>query len=101
MARRSELQPGAPMRMIFDSETAFPNSVVHYVRFGSYALRQMYAYLREKEHLFHNDIKRYKGTSKEVEVRVRLEEVEAHLIWMAHNVAPWAEKKESRQLDLL
>lgn len=86
--------------MIFDSEDAFPNSVVVYVRFRNYHLRQMFAYLREKELLYQDDLRRYAGTKKEFDVRARLEEVEAQLIWMAHNV-PAQSEKATKQLELL
>lgn len=86
---KGELEPGSCMRMIFDSEEHFPNSCVHYVRFSSYALRQMFAYLREKEFNLQDDLKRHKGTTKGEHVTIQLREVEAHLIWMAHNLTPW------------
>ena len=71
--------------MIFDGESRFPNSCVMFTKFESYSLKQMFAYLREKEMYLQEDVKRFRGTHKEIEVRARLEEVEAHLIWMAHN----------------
>lgn len=73
-------------RMIFDSEDAFPNSCVHYTCFETYSLRQMFAYLREKEMYLQDDIKKHDGTEHGKHLTIRLEEVEAHLIFMAHNL---------------
>lgn len=86
--------------MIFDSEEAFPNSVVVYVRFTGYPTRQVFAYLREKELMLQDDLRRYAGTPKEAETKIRLQEVEAHLIWMVSNL-PVRTPKETRQLELL
>jgi len=72
--------------MIFDSEKHYPKSVVLYTRFSTYPLRQMFAYLREKEKYYQADLVKYRGTRLEDEIRVKLREVEAQLIFMAHNL---------------
>lgn len=73
--------------MIFDGPDAFPKSCVLFAWFRAFQLREMFAYLREKEQLFQHEIEKHRGTVAEQVYRHKLEEVEAHLIWMAHNVA--------------
>lgn len=82
-ARASGVEKG---RFIHDGPTYFPNSVVIYTRFETAKLRQMFAYLREKEMLFQKDLKQYAGTPRGSELRVRLAEIETQLIWMVANL---------------
>jgi len=77
---------GVHTRMIFDSEKHYPRSVVLYTRFSTYPLRQMFAYLREKEKYYQADLEKYRGTVLGNEVAAKLREVEAQLIFMAHNL---------------
>lgn len=72
--------------MIFDSEDAFPNSVVTFIEFPSFPLREMFAYLREKEELLQRLLKKEpKGTRVHAVATIRLEEVENQLIFMVTN----------------
>lgn len=72
--------------MIFDSEDAFPNSVVVFIEFPSFPLREMFAYLREKEELLQRLVKNEaKGTLRHAIAVIRLEEVENQLIFMVTN----------------
>ncbi len=73
-------------RFIHDGPSYFQNSVVLYTRFETAALRQMFAYLREKEDLYKKDLNAYRGTSREQELRFRLKEIETQLIWMTANL---------------
>lgn len=82
-SRASGIEKG---RFIHDGPSYFPESVVLYTRFETAALRQMFAYLREKEMLFQRDVKHYTGTVREGEMRVRLGEIETQLIWMVANL---------------
>jgi hypothetical protein len=88
-----------------DGTTKYPDSVVIYCWFPNYSLREMFGYLREKEDTIKRDIRRHAGTRMEILLRARLEEVEAHLIWMAHNVKtapqppPRSRKKKNRLGD--
>lgn len=77
---------GEGVRQIPDGPTYYPESVVFYTRFKSFPLRALFAYLREKEHYLQKDIIRYDGAAVVPMLRARLEEVEAHLIWMATNL---------------
>lgn len=45
----------------------------------------MFAYLREKEQLLERDLKRWRGTPKEGDVRARFEEVQSILIFVSAN----------------
>jgi len=72
--------------MIFDGEEAFPNSVVHYIEFPSFPLREMFAYLREKEELLQRVLKNEpKGTFVYAVTAIKLEEIEGQLIFMVSN----------------
>lgn len=86
MARRARASGIEKARFIHDGPAYFPTSVVIYTRFDSAALRQMFAYLREKEALFQKDIIQFKGTQKELELKIRLLEIETQLIWMTANL---------------
>ena len=77
---------GQGMRQIPDGPNYYPDSVVYYTRFKSFPLRALFAYLREKEHYLQKDIIRYTGCPIMDTLRAKLEEVEAHLIWMASNL---------------
>lgn len=83
------------MRQIPDGPTVYPDSCVMYVRFRSYPIRQLFAYLREKERFYQQDVKRWQGFQMEFAARARLEEVEAQLCWMAANIIP-GRKQEKR-----
>ena len=71
--------------MIFDGEDAFPDSVVHYVKFKHFELRLLFAYLREREMILQKDIERFRGTLKGDYVKQELSVIESLVIWMAHN----------------
>ena len=73
-------------RFIHDGPGYFPTSVVIYTRFETSALRQMFAYLREKEELFRKDLIAFEGTTRAQEIAYRLQEVETQLIWMTANL---------------
>lgn len=73
-------------RFIHDGPKFFQTSVVLYVRFESAALRQMFAYLREKESLFQRDITNETDERKLAVLKCRLYEVETQLIWMVSNL---------------
>lgn len=81
--RSSSVERG---RFIHDGPHYFPESVVLYTRFEVSAIRQMFAYLREKESLMKKDVATFAGTLKEVELRHRLIEIETQLIWMVSNL---------------
>lgn len=82
-SRASGIEKG---RFIHDGPSYFQKSVVIYTRFENANLRQMFAYLREKEMLFQQDAKRFKGTPRGEELKVRLAEIETQLIWMVANL---------------
>ena len=42
--------------MIFDDQSAFPNSVCEFARFKYFELREMYAALRQKEEVLQHDL---------------------------------------------
>jgi hypothetical protein len=86
MARGSRASGIEKSRFIHDGPGYFPESVVIYTRFEHANLRQMFAYLREKESLFQQDVVRYKGTLRGQELQVRLWEVQTQLIWMTANL---------------
>jgi len=86
MARASRASGIEKGRFIHDGPSYFPNSVVLYTRFETAALRQMFAYLREKEMLFQRDVKRHSGTMWGNEIQIRLGEIETQLIWMVANL---------------
>jgi hypothetical protein len=46
----------------------------------------MFAYLREKEMLFQQDVQQYDGTARGTETKTRLAEIETQLIWMVANL---------------
>lgn len=73
-------------RFIHDGPRYFLNSVVIYTRFETAKLRQMFAYLREKEELLRRDLETHRGTARETELRFRLLEIETQLIWMTANL---------------
>ncbi len=87
------------MRMIFDHEGAFPGSCVHYTRFDSFFMRQMFAVLREREQILqsevgrgerseidrHSLLNRMQEEIPEMMALIRLREVERILIWVATN----------------
>lgn len=77
---------GEEVRQIPDGPHYYPDSVVLYTRFRSFPLRALFAYLREKEHYLQKDIIRFDGLPIASVLKARLEEVEAHLIWMASNL---------------
>ena len=77
---------GEGMRQIPDGPAYYPESVVYYTRFKSFPLRALFAYLREKEHYLQKDLTRYDGAAIVPLLKAKLEEVEAHLIWMASNL---------------
>lgn len=84
--------------MLFDSESQFPGSVVRYTKFASYELRQMFAYLRHKEHLLQQEIQRLGKESEIARIKtVELRTVEGALIWMAHNVTGSAHERALRK----
>jgi hypothetical protein len=77
---------GEGVRQIPDGPAYYPDSVVLYTRFKSFPLRAFFAYLREKEHYLQRDILKHDGLPIAIHLRARLQEVEAHLIWMATNL---------------
>ena len=71
-----------------DGPSQYQDSVVVYTRFRCRDLQEMFARLREREWILRRDKERAAaGSLEEWQVRQRLEEVEAVLIWMTHNVA--------------
>ena len=86
MARCSRASGMERGRFIHDGPHHFPKSVVLYTRFETSRLRQMFAYLREKELLFQKDIIQFQSTPREYETLIRLREVETQLIWMVANL---------------
>jgi hypothetical protein len=72
-------------RFIHDGPQFFPNSVVLYTRFESAKLRQMFAYLREKEQIMQADLVRDYPVLRKAELKQRLIEVESQLIFMVAN----------------
>jgi len=73
-------------RFIHDGPSYFTTSIVLYMRFESRALRQMFAYLREKEAIFQKDIEAEGDTPKGKVLKCRLAEIETQLIWMVTNL---------------
>lgn len=85
----------------FDSENLYPRSVVNYTKFGTFELRQIFAYLRQKELVLQKEIRdEAKGQEdafkwsidslaqygpRAVLKKARLLEVEAVLIFVATN----------------
>ena len=73
-------------RFIHDGPEYFRTSVVLYTRFENRALRQMFAYLREKEAIFQKDLEAEKTSPKGRVIQCRLAEIETQLIWMVTNL---------------
>lgn len=86
MARSTRASGIEKARFIHDGPSYFPKSVVLYTRFENANLRQMFAYLREKESLFQKDVITYQGTPRGLEMAIRLREIEAQLIFMTANL---------------
>lgn len=70
-----------------DGREYFQTSVVTFVRFKSFELQSMFAYLRERESILQKDLKRFHKEPEEIEKTIELRTVESMLIWMAHNLA--------------
>lgn len=64
----------------------YPDSCVVWCWFQHFSLREMFGYLREKEDTYRRDVRRYAGTPAGALFRAKLEEVQAHLIWMSYNI---------------
>lgn len=73
--------------MIFDGPGNYPDSVVEFTKFRSFELRQMFAYLREREMILQKDCERFKGMPEFELYLFELRIIESVIIWMAHNVA--------------
>jgi hypothetical protein len=86
MGRNSRASGVERGRFIHDGPTYFRDSVVLYTRFDTAKLRQMFAYLREKEQLMRKDLDAFRGTPRETECKIRLLEIETQLIWMTANL---------------
>ena len=73
--------------MIFDGPKAFPNSCVLYHRYRHYGLREAFAYLRAREEIRQFELAKAPRKSLEAhDAKIRLEEVEAILIYIAGNI---------------
>lgn len=82
------------MRQIPDGVRHYSKSCVIYTRFVSYPLRSLFAYLREKEAVLQSELQRARGTRFEEVARARLQEVEAHLIWISSNIVAGKEEEK-------
>jgi hypothetical protein len=87
---------------IHDGPDFFKTSVVEYVRFPTFELRLMFAYLREKEQCLQDDVHRYKVADSPAwkYFKVKLQEVEAMLIFMAHNIPEAGSLEEMSEFQL-
>lgn len=73
--------------MIHDSsEGRFKNSSVPYTRFRSHGVRQMFAYLRDREDVLKRDISRLPPGEELSQAKMSLVEVESQLLWMFTNL---------------
>jgi hypothetical protein len=72
--------------MFHDEKNNYPSSSVEFVWFPHFSLREMFGYLREKEFVLQQDLKNARGTNAELVYKSKLQEVEAHLIWMVVNI---------------
>lgn len=73
-------------RMIADGPQHFKKSVVEWVKFHTFELQEMYAFLREREEIVQRDIDHVDDDTIRTFLKVKLAEIQAQLIWMAHNV---------------
>ena len=71
--------------MICDSDKHFPKSIVPYTNFGDWRLQQMFAYLRQRECVTQRSVATASG-ARHVAMKLKLEEIEAHLIYMTNVV---------------
>lgn len=84
--------------MIFDGPSMFPKSCVHWTKFHSHELQQMFSALREQEEIFQRELERIRDKNDRWKVaRGRLEEVQRWLIWMSHNVTGSKAEVERRR----
>lgn len=72
--------------MFLDGDDEYPNSCVVFCWFPTFALREMFGYLREKEDVLQRDARRYRGTTHGAMTWARLQEVQDHLAWMTANI---------------
>ncbi len=72
--------------MFLDGDDEYPNSCVVFCWFPTFALREMFGYLREKEDVLQRDVRRHRGTAHGAMTWARLQEVQANLSWMVSNI---------------
>lgn len=76
--------------MIQNNRDKYPGSVVKFVDFSKtdeWDGQQWFNYLQEREAILQAEVERYGQTPPGWIALIRLREIEAHLIWLAHNAS--------------